>query len=227
MKKTTAMSVLAIATLSAPAWAQEMERDPQAFARPLVLVRPEPPAFREGQAAKRRYVVSVQIAADGTVNGPIGIEPDDPEMRKSVEDAARFWIFYPGLDADCKPSARSGRVEFEYEPNGEGKAWAEFAVLQGVNKPDLDGMDMKARYTPRYPASELHRGIEGRLTIALKVLPDGSTTEHRVYSAWPPSKGLVETALRHARSTWVTFTRPITAPQTHRCALIPYSFRIQ
>ena len=214
------MGVVLSAAMAA-AHGQTLENDYARYLQPLVFMLPDAPAPIESNPS-RKYVAKVDILADGTVKRPVTVDPAEPSMVAAVNDAARFWLFAPSLTGDCQAGPRSGRIGFEYD-SPSGRAWIELPdlVVSGWN----DMVEIVSRDEVAYPAYESRRHIDsGKVTVAVKILPDGTVGDASVFIAVPPTKGFVETALRGARSTVVKFNKPMTQPFI--CRLITYNFVI-
>ena len=203
-------------------YSQAFEHDYSKYLRPLVFVIPEAPVAIETNP-QRKYVAKIDIQANGTVKLPVAIEPDEPLMVAAVNDAARFWLFAPSLTGDCRPGPRSGKINFEYD-SPSGRVWVELPkIVANDGKAEFDVID---RDMVSYPEFEARKGIErGKVTISVKLMPDGKVSDASVFTAIPPTKGFIATALRGARSTVVKFKQPIDQPFI--CTLVTYSFVLE
>lgn len=203
--------------------AQEVERDYSKYLRPVIFLLPEAPS-PTSPSSSRKYLVKIDILANGTVQLPVEVEPDETPMVAAINDAARFWLFAPGITSDCKPGPRSGKVSLEYD-TGKGRAWIELPGIE-KNLQSAFSYDLTNRGdNVRYPVEEAHRGTgSGAVTIVLKLMSDGSSSEHVVYTAMPPSKGFIKSAMKGASQIAVKFREPIDKP--FLCTLVTYSFKV-
>lgn len=207
--------------LTSFAQGQTIERDYSKYLRPLIFVVPEAPVTIDTNPS-RKYAATVNILANGTVKLPILIDPAEPLMTASVNDAARFWVFAPDMTSDCQAGPRSGRVGFEYD-SPTGRTWLEL--------PQISASDSKYRYkiihrdTAYYPRSETSGDInKAEVTVAIKFMPDGTVGNASIFIAIPSNKSFIAAALKGARSTVIKFKEPIEKP--FLCALVTYSFSL-
>jgi hypothetical protein len=218
------VAFLGAAFVVVPVRGQELERDYSKYLRPLVFVLPEAPEAN-ASSPSRTYVAKVTITAGGTVQLPVEVEPNEAAMVSAVNDVAKLWVFAPGLDKDCKPGPRSGRVMFEYD-TGAGRAWVELPPVESATLRRQKVTVVPGKDLPPYPRFEMQRGISsGTVTVAMKLMADGSTAEHNVYFAVPRTKGFMETALKASREVAVTFSEPPDKP--FYCALMNYRFKLE
>jgi len=206
--------------------AQSFETDTAKYMRPIVLVMPDTPASLIGEGKVQKFVVSFRVDADGSIEGPMRLEPENADLRAALGEVTRFWLFYPDVSEDCKPVPRDGKISFEFDGSAKNpRVWAEFAKLK-----EFDPLRVNPRIAyrpplPRYPHEELKRGLSGEVTIIMKVTRDGSVVDPVVLTAMPPNIHFAATARVHAkkhRATALEGDGP-----AHVCAIIPYGFRIE
>ena len=202
--------------------AQTVERDYSQYLRPLVFLLPDAPPAKDGEPVQK-YTVALDISPNGTVSLPVTVEPNEPIMVHNINDAARFWLFPPSLTDDCKPGPRTGKVSLEFD-TGKGRAWLELAA---VTKPvkEYAYTFLNRGNEVKYPKDEIRKDIRaGKVTVAMKLMADGSTMEHVVYIAVPASNGFMTNALNGARKIAVKFLEPL--DKQFLCTLITYNFKL-
>lgn len=216
-------AVAVVCGLTTAANGQEFERDYSKYLRPVVFVLPIAPAPSESQPSLRKYRVRIDILPTGRVELPVAVDPPEPLMTDAVNDAARLWLFAPGLNEDCKTSRRSGRVNLEYDTVG-GRAWLEVPDI--VNKSAAYSFDIIHEDPINFPRYKPQQDITtGVITVASKIMADGTASEASVFIAIPPNRGFMDAARRHALATVVQFKTPIDKPFI--CTLRTYTFKYE
>ena len=212
--------------LAASVQAQQMETNTDKYLRPLVMVKPSIPRSILREKAIKRYMVRLEINADGTARLPVVIEPEDAEFRVELEKVLPDWRFYPDVDRDCKPAPRTGRLGIEVDGSQDWpKVWAEFPAVSAFDPSRIRRRSDGSPPPPEYPWRERRRGLQGDVEIVMKLMPDGSTREHVVLTAVPPAPGFIETALQHAAAfRGKPDDRPDGDPFI--CVSVPYGFRL-
>jgi len=209
-------------------WAQDLERDPAKYARPIVLVAPDPPQAVLHEHGHREYVVSFHIGTKGLVEGDWSVSPPDPEFRAELDKVVRFWVFYPNMNKQCEPGERDGRIGFDFQAAEKSpRVWAEIAKLQGLDANSRSFGIAYAPPPPEYPSIEAGwRPKDTLVNIAMKVMPDGTTTDHLVLMAVPAKGAFGDVALEHAKGYRLKPIQP-SDDRPYVCAIVPYVFRLR
>jgi hypothetical protein len=209
------------AAAAAPTLAQQVATDPAQFRQPALFVLPKAPAETLKAHPERLYTVDVAVAADGTVSELLRVEPDDAEFRQNLDQALRYWLFYPAVNAaTCTAEPSRGRVRVQYLGGGRpARAWLEFNPMGSVlatRPPRI----LSQPATPGYPWREERRGLEGHVWMLGAVRPDGSLSDAKVLVGVPATPGFISVATEH-------FNRMEFEPALaeRRCVLVHYQFK--
>lgn len=205
------------------AQAQEMVTDAAPFRRPALFVMPDAPRALLEQHGSRRYVVTLTVDQHGKVAGIPGLEPDDAEFRKNLEEAAKFWVFYPQVDpVACRTVPSQARIELEFEKGDPApRMWLSFDPMQALIRNAAVDL-VKKPPTFNYPDEELRNGVQGKVYVLLQVASDGSVSDSRLLIGLPPSQNFVRKSLAAAREARF---QPATAAT--RCTALEYRFLIK
>ena len=198
-------------------------QDLRRFQTPALFVLPQAPVEVLKQFDERSYKVQVAIDDKGMVTSIRSVEPADAEFQAHLNEAVRFWVFFPEVDPKtCSTLPSTGVVEMSYrrgenEPRvwltlDTGKRLLETPPPRQVRTPPL----------PAYPSRELSQGISGSVFVLAAVDPQGDVTSTNLLLGLPPSEGLVTQARRHLGRT--KFDPGLAAV---RCVAVEYIYKLQ
>lgn len=123
VRRSGALRWLALALLvhGLPAFGQARPQ-PMGPGHPAVFLMPQPPKNLKDGAVKLVYTVEAMVDEQGVPTG-VSVQPEDPAFKALVEDAARFWVFYPRVDFErCVPLPSTAKVELTYRHDAEPSA---------------------------------------------------------------------------------------------------------
>lgn len=198
---------------------QQIETNPAAFRRPVLIVLPDPPPAVAERGESREYLLGLAVDERGGV-AIRSVEPDEPDFRAALEAVHRYWIFFPRLDAArCIGAAGEGVLKLSYRPGaGEPTIGFEMNPMRELVPGDTNDL-LSDLDPPRYPDQEAARGQSGDLWILSEIAPDGRVRAARLLVGVPALPAFVKTATNHAR-----FSRFRESTRPSRCVLRRYSF---
>lgn len=188
MRKRMAMVLLAAwcpvyAQETAPRVMSEAELA-EGAARVVMFVPPDypPAALRENVEATVDVVGTVR--PDGRLEvARMEASVERAEFRKAIEEVAKFWLFRPSYDRQCRPREVEGRLRIWFEIK-EGKP----AISISVPRVDRAAVEARSpiergtikvvhRVEPRFPREAQNRGMTGAVEALMRVAPSGVVEE--------------------------------------------------
>ena len=174
---------------------------------------------REALLAKRKGKAAIAfiIGPSGKVAAVRVLEATEPEMGHAAAAAVQLWDFKPARKKDGSACAATVRMDYEFEPNGNGNvpvtpgAEAILRLLRKSPNAILAASQLDAKPqpivtdAPAYPLALAQAGRGGEAVIEFFIDENGDAQLPRVVSATDPEFGY---AALQAVGTW-RFTPPL------------------
>jgi outer membrane biosynthesis protein TonB len=193
MRRARGLAAALLALASASVAGQEItgagDELPRRAAEAIVIVEPAFPKTALARGASVSVDVVGRVRLDGTIgNADIRATPDDPEVRKAVEEVIGAWLFWPEIDAaTCEAREVEAQVRIYFEVAG-GQPRVSFSFPREKLRPrtpwdanrmfEQEGIRPVHKVMPKYPREAIIRKIEKARVIALlRVESDGSVSK--------------------------------------------------
>ncbi|MBL8521081.1 MAG: hypothetical protein JNK75_10455 [Betaproteobacteria bacterium] len=197
-----------------------------AFASPVLVVAPKPPARSASDAASVEVRVTGSIGTNGILSNPVFENAQGKDKYvQAIREVLHLWRFKPAVDLEaCKPAARNGTVVVWFDDKG-GKSSVAVSMPQVGGKAEAaraggEGAIYKVAQRPRaiFPQEARDIGAEGAAEVLVKLNDKGDNVQQTLLYATPHSM-FGESAMARAGELRI-------APNGSRaqCVAVPYHF---